>query len=375
LVRLSDQGSPAYRVERCDWEGSGDRSTMTDTTDGLEGLTWRQIMSIVSEGNDLTRGQATWAMTQILEGTSPDTVIAGLIVALRIKGETVEEMTGMVTAMLERASTVAVSDDTIDIVGTGGSPHRRNHALNVSTMATILAGAAGAKVCKHGNRKASSTSGSFDFLDALGITGEIGVDQLAKMMDKTGVGFAFARMLHPAMRFAGPARIELGIPTVFNILGPLANPCRVRRQLVGTPQPSIAAKMAAVLQNLGSIKSWVVSGNDGLDELSITGPSTVFEVSPDRITEFQISPADAGLPQAASLDDIVGGDAEANVRIFSEILSGAETGPKRDIVVMNAAAGLIVAGLTDRLESGVEEILNVIEDGRGAAKLAELAAF
>ncbi|MFV0523996.1 MAG: anthranilate phosphoribosyltransferase [Acidimicrobiales bacterium] len=337
-------------------------------------VSWPDLLATVSTGGDLSREAAAGAMAAILDGAATDAQIAGLIVGLRIKGEAVEEMTGLVVAMLDVAEALSLPADAIDIVGTGGSAHRRSHALNVSTMSSVVAASAGAVVCKHGNRRASSTSGSFDFLEALGVRAELPGPELAVQVDKIGVGFAYARVFHPAMRHAGPVRAELGIPTVFNVLGPLAHPGRVVRQVVGVAADQQAAKMAAVLQNLGSERAWVVAGADGIDEIGITGPSIVYQVTPDRISRFEVDPSELGLSVADSLDVLAGGSAADNATIFRRILDGSERGPRRDVVVINAAAGLVVAGVVEDLHAGVTEVAAAIDDGRAAAKLDDLVA-
>ncbi len=333
---------------------------------------WTHLLGRLADGQDLARVEAHAAMTDILAGRATPARIAGLIVALRLKGETPEELTGMVDAMFEAAEPLVVPAGAIDIVGTGGSPHRRRHALNVSTMASIVAASAGAVVCKHGNRRASSTSGSFDFLEAVGLHAELGPEALARCVAATGAGFAFARIYHPAMRHAAPVRAELGIPTVFNLLGPLANPGRVRRYLLGTSTPELAELIAGVLANLGAERSWVVAGSGGIDELAITGPSTVFEVTPDGVRRFELNPVDAGLAVAGSLESVAGGSPDDNAGVFRALLDGSLTGPKRDIVLLNAGAGLLVAGVAASLPEGVEAAAAAVDDGRAGAKLAEL---
>lgn len=334
---------------------------------------WPGLLGALAERRDLTRAAAAAAMADILAGRATPAQIAGLIVALRLKGETAEELTGMVTAMLSAAEPLAAPAGAVDIVGTGGSSHRRQYALNVSTMASIIAASAGAVICKHGNRRASSTSGSFDFLEALGLFVDLSPAQLTRCLDETGAGFAFARTFHPAMRHAAPVRAELGIPTVFNLLGPLANPGRVKRYVLGTASPELAATMAGVLANLGCERSWVVSGDGGLDEVAITGPTEVFEVTPDGIHRHQVDPGAVGLSVAASAAEVAGGSPEDNALIFHRLVEGELRGPRRDIVVLNAAAALVVAGVVDSLGLGVAAAEAAIDDGRARHKLAELA--
>ncbi len=309
-------------------------------------------------------------MADILSGSVDPARIAALLVGLAAKGETVEELAGMARAMRAAAEPLQVADGAIDIVGTGGSAHRRTHALNVSTMASIVAAGAGARICKHGNRRASSTSGSFDFLEAIGVAIELGSAQLEACIDEVGVGFAFARSFHPAMRFAGPVRAELGIPTVFNLLGPVANPGLVERQVVGVASPERAELLAGALRELGSTSSWVVTGHGGLDELSLTGDSEVWAVSASGVERQTVSLSALGL-DPVSPEDLAGGDAAANAAIFERLLTGVP-GPIRDIVSLNAAAGLVVAGLASDLADGLQQARTALDEGRVAAKLDQL---
>ncbi|MEM9131102.1 MAG: anthranilate phosphoribosyltransferase [Actinomycetota bacterium] len=336
---------------------------------------WAGLLSEIVDGRDLTRDMAQAALADILAGEATPAQMAGLIVGLRLKGETTEELTGLASAMLAAAEPLRVPDASIDIVGTGGSAYGRANALNISTMACFVAAGAGATICKHGNRKASSTSGAFDFLEAIGVGIDMTPAQLEACIAEYGLGFAFARTFHPSMRFVGPVRVELGIPTVFNVLGPLANPGRVTRQVIGTTTVELAAKMAQTLQNLGSELAWVVSGDGGVDELTTTGPTTVFVVTPAAIDRIEIDASAVGLAPVASLTELEGGDPAENARIFRAILDGEEKGPRRDIVVLNAAAGLVVAGLADDLEAGVARSEAALDDGRAAAKLASLGTY
>ncbi len=336
---------------------------------------WPGTLGLVASGNDLSMANAEAAMSVILSGGATEAQIAGLIVGLRLKGETTEEIAGLATAMMEAAEPLVVPAEAIDIVGTGGSPHRRKHALNVSTMACFVAAAAGAVVCKHGNFKASSTSGSFDFLAALGIRTDLLPSQLEQCVVETGLGFALAKTFHPAMRHAGPVRAELGIPTVFNVLGPLANPGRVTRQVIGCSNVELAERMASVSQMLGARRVWIVSGHQELDELTTTGPSVVFDVQPGGIRRFQVDPADLGIALAASMEEFAGGSAETNATIFEAILDGSERGPRRDIVGLNAAAGLLVGGVVADLADGLDAAFAAIDDGSAAAKLKTVRAF
>ncbi len=333
---------------------------------------WPGILGTLTTKHDLTAEQCTAVLGEILAGAATDAQISAFIVGLRIKGETVEELTGLQRAMMAVAEPLSLPDDTIDIVGVGGAPSRRKHALNVSTMAAFVAAAAGASVCKHGNRKASSTSGSFDFLEALGIPFELTPAELEAQVVEHGVGFAFARMFHPAMRHVGPVRAEIGIPSVFNILGPLSHPAALTRQVIGASDWTLAHRMAETLRATGSVRSLIVHGDGGLDELTTTGPSRMVSLDDGEITEVEIDAADFGLARATP-DDLAGGDAEANAAIAKRVFAG-EAGPARDIVVLNAGAALVASGVVDDLAAGVEAAAAAIVDGRAAAKVAALQA-
>jgi anthranilate phosphoribosyltransferase len=334
---------------------------------------WRALLSTLTEGRDLTGPQAAAAMGQILGGNATSAQIAAFIVALRMKGETVDEMSGMVDAMLDAAAPIELpfdAHDAIDIVGTGGAPSRRVHALNVSTMACFVAAGVGVKVCKHGNRKASSTSGSFDLLEALGVPAELDGAAVSQCVARAGVGFCFARAFHPAMRFAGPVRAELGVPTVFNFLGPLSNPARVQRQVIGVSDARMAPTVIGVLQSRGAPRAMVVHGHDGMDELTTTGPSTVHELCDGTVRTYELDPADLGLP-VVTADDVKGGDPAINAAVAARVFSG-ELGPYRDIVTLNAAAGLWVAGRVDDLIAGIELARASIDEGQAKAALDAL---
>lgn len=331
---------------------------------------WPGVLGRLASGDDLTADVTRAVLGTILDGAATDAQIAAFIVALRMKGESVEELVGLQGAMLDAAAPLDVPADTIDIVGMGGAPTRRTHALNVSTMASFVAAGAGATVCKHGNRRASSTSGSFDLLEALGVAVDVSPAELEAQVRDTGLGFAFARTFHPAMRHVGPVRAELGIPTVFNILGPLSHPGRLTRQVVGVADWAIADQMIRVLEATGSTRSLVVHGDGNLDELTTTGPSRILSLAGGEISQIEVEPEAVGLARATP-EDLAGGDAEANADIARRILDG-EPGAKRDIVVLNAAAGLVAAGLAGDLAEGVVQASAAVDDGRAAAKLEAL---
>lgn len=334
---------------------------------------WRTLLGRLVDGTDLTSDEAGAAMTAILAGDATPAQTAGFIVALRQKGETVDELDGLVGAMLGAAAELDLPPGTIDIVGTGGSPRRRTRALNVSTMASIVAAAAGATVCKHGNVKASSTSGSFDLLAALGVNYDLSSARVEEIVREVGVGFCFARAFHPAMRHAGPVRAELGIPTVFNVLGPLSHPGRVRRQVLGVGDPRLLDLVAGVLATRGADHALVVHGADQLDELSLCGPTAVREVRDGEVVgTYQVDPTDFGLTVVAE-DDMPGGTPEDNAAIARAVFAG-DAGPARDIVTLNAGAGLYVAGVVDSLADGVRVAGEAIDAGRAAATLEHLVA-
>ena len=333
---------------------------------------WPGVLGALADGADLNSDITRAVLSTILSGDATDGQIAAFIVGLRIKGETVEELVGLQTAMLDSATPLAVPDNTIDIVGAGGVPSRRRHALNVSTMAAVVAAGAGATVCKHGNRKASSTSGSFDLLEALGVDVDLTPTQLEAQVHSIALGFAFARTFHPVMRHVGPVRAQLGIQTVFNILGPLSHPGRLRRQVVGVGDWSTAQRMVRVLEATGSQRALVVHGDGGLDELSTTGPSKILSLEDGEITELTVTASSVGLA-SASPEDIAGGDTAANARIARSVFAG-DSGPHRDIVLLNAGAGLLVAGLAADISEGVASAAAAIDDGRAEAKLSALVS-
>lgn len=322
---------------------------------------WPATLGALLRSDDLPGEQTEAVLATILAGEATDAQIAAFIMAIRQKGETTDELAGMVRAMHGAATPLEAPPGTIDIVGMGGAPSRRRAALNVSTMACFVAAAAGATVCKHGNRKASSTSGSFDLLEAAGVNFDLSPEQLGSVIRTSGVGFAFARTYHPAMGHVGPVRTELGIPTVFNTLGPLSNPARVTRQVVGIADESAADRVAEVLRATGSEVSWVVTGDGPLDELSTTGPSAVRQLANGEITKLTIDPAELGIepPADGALD---GGDAEANAAIMARLFAG-ESGAVRDIVVLNAAAGLVVAGVANDIVDGMERCGAALDSG------------
>ena len=334
---------------------------------------WPTLLGRLCKGEALSADETEAILSEILSGEADPVQIAAFLVALKIKGETVEETTGLVRAMVANAVPLNLPEGTIDIVGTGGGQRRQEAALNVSTMACFVAAAAGATVCKHGNRKASSTSGAFDLLDELGLEVELTPAELEAQVAEQGLGFAFARTFHPAMRFAGPVRAGLGIPTVFNVLGPLSHPGRVRHQVIGTAEPAVAERLVEVFRANQSLHTWVVNGDLGVDEIAVTGPTQVLELQHDQISEWTLNPEDYGIA-LADPDALRGGGPKENAAIVRAIFAGEDLGPRRDMVVINAAAGLVVAGLADDLTTGIALAQDAIDNGKAAAKLVETSA-
>ncbi len=329
---------------------------------------WPGVLAPLVASQDISADQAQAAMAEVLSGAATPAQLAGFVVALRMKGESVEELSGLLTAMLGAAELVELPADlrdrAVDIVGTGGD---RSHTINVSTLASIVVAGAGVPVCKHGNRAASSSCGSADLLEALGVTIELSPTGVAACLATAGIAFCYAPRFHPALRHAGPPRRELGIPTAFNILGPMANPARVRRMVVGVADPATAERILGVLQQQGAQRVLVVHGDDGLDELTTTTCSTVWQLDVGEVRRTTVDPRALGLA-AASAEQLRGGDPATNARMARAILAG-DRGAHRDIVTLNAAAGLVVGGAVGDLEGGLRLAGEVLDDGRAAALL------
>jgi anthranilate phosphoribosyltransferase len=325
------------------------------------------ILAQLTQGHDLSADLVDAAMTELFEGRVSDVQAAAFIVALRTKGETEEELVALVGAMHRYGTPVKVADGAIDTCGTGGD---RSGTVNVSTMAALIAAGAGARVVKHGNRAASSQAGSADVLEELGVAIELGPEGVARCVEEAGMGFCFARRYHPGMRFLGPARAEVGVPTTFNFLGPLANPARVRRQAVGVSDAAMAKRMLGTLRELGTERAMVFSGDDGLDELTTTTTSTVHELTDGLLHEYTMDPADYGIGRAEP-KQLVGGDAATNAQVIRDVLAG-EKGPRRDLAVLNTAAAVVVAGLADDLGAGIEVAKESLDSGAAERALAAL---
>jgi anthranilate phosphoribosyltransferase len=337
-------------------------------------LAWPAILTQLLAGADLSIAEASWAMEEVMAGRATPSQLAGMLVALRAKGETVDEVVGFRDAVLAHALPLAVDPMALDIVGTGGD---RFGTVNVSTMASIVAAASGARVVKHGNRAASSASGSSDVLGALGIDLAATPERVAEILDEVGITFAYASLFHPGFKNAGPTRAELGIPTVFNFLGPLVNPARPEASAVGVASLDKVPLIVGVFQTRGAT-ALVFRGDDGLDELSTTGHSHLWEIARGSVTEHDLDPGDVGLPRA-SLEDLRGGDAAHNAGVVRRTLAG-EKGPVRDIVLLNAAAGLVAwrlahdhregeRGIRERFREQIAVAAEAIDSGAATAKL------
>jgi len=340
-------------------------------------LPWPEVLSRLTRGESLTADEAEATLASVLAGDATPAQIGALLTLLRAKGETVEEVEGLARAMVEAAVPVdlaGVDGMVVDLVGTGGD---RLSSINVTTLAALIVAGCGVAVCKHGGRSASSSVGSADVLEALGVAIEIGPVGVARCVREAGIGFCFAQRFHPAMRYVAPIRKELGVPTIFNFLGPLTNPSRTRHQLVGVSDPTMATIMATVLGATGSRRAMVIYADDGLDELSVTAPSTVLELNGDgagsyELTEWRVDATDLGLARA-TLADLRGGDAAFNAQAIRTVVGG-EGGANRDIGVLNAAAALMVAGRAKDLEAGVALASESLDSGRAAAALDGLVA-
>ncbi|MFK0241898.1 anthranilate phosphoribosyltransferase [Microbacterium sp. NPDC090281] len=344
-----------------------------------DSLTWSDVLTSLLERRDLSIWESTWAMRQIMQGNVTEAQLAGFLVALRAKGETIDEIVGFRDAILEAAVPLPVSPNVLDIVGTGGD---RVGTVNVSTTAAIIIGATGVPVVKHGNRAASSASGSSDVLGALGLELSLDPAGVASILDRTGITFAWAGAFHPGFKHAGPVRAELGIPTVFNMLGPLCNPARAEANAVGVAQIERVPLITGVFRTRGAT-ALVFRGDDGLDELTTTGHSRIWEVTRGDIHEHDLDPRDLGIP-VADLADLIGGSPQHNADILRRTLSG-ETGAVRDIVLLNAAAGIVAFELSqdaaqvqrpilERLRAGYDKASAAVDDGRALAKLDQWIA-
>jgi anthranilate phosphoribosyltransferase len=342
------------------------------------GLSWPEVLARLSRREALTATEAEETLGVVLAGDATPAQVGAFLTLLHAKGETADEVTGLARAMLDAAVPCPLGVDegtvVVDLVGTGGD---RLASFNVTTLAALIVAGCGVAVCKHGNRAASSAVGTADVLEALGVAIEIGPEGVARCVAEAGMGFCFAQRFHPAMRFVGPVRKELGVPTVFNFLGPLTNPSRTRHQLVGVSDPTMAGIMAGVFGATGSRRSFIVHADDGLDELSVTSPSNVLEVRGDgtgafELHDWRVDPAELGLGRA-TMAELRGGDATFNAGVIRSVLDG-EQSARRDIGVLNAAAALMVAGRVDDLASGLEMAAESVDSGQAAKVLDAMVA-
>jgi len=342
--------------------------------------TWPRVLGTLIDGSDLSIAESTWAMQQVMAGEATSAQLAGLLVALRIKGETVDEIVGFRDAVLANAQPLAVDSMVLDIVGTGGDPY--GAVLNISSVASVIAAASGVPVVKHGNRGASSASGASDVLTSLGLDITVEPARVAEILDEVGITFAFAAKFHPGFRHAGPTRAELGVSTLFNILGPLCNPARPEASAVGVASLERVPLVVGVFQTRGAT-ALVYRGDDGIDKLTTTGHSHIWEVSRGSVTEHDLDPLDLGIARAP-IESLLGKDPAHNAGVIRSVLSG-ETGPVRDIVLLNTAAGLASFDLAknpehlrvpilDRLAAQLEIAAATIDSGAAAQKLDDWVA-
>jgi anthranilate phosphoribosyltransferase len=319
-------------------------------------------------GRSLTFEEAAAVMEEIMIGEATPAQFAAFVTALHIRGETVDEIAGLASVMQAKAAPVQATPPVLDTCGTGGD---NSSSFNISTTAAFVAAGAGLKVAKHGNRAMSSHCGSADVLEALGVKIELGAEAVAQCLERVGIGFMFAPIFHPAMRYATAPRREIGIRTVFNILGPLTNPAKAKFQVIGVPSKELGERIASALHRLGTEHSLVVHGMDGMDEISISGKSLVWDINQDRVSPpYEVSPDDLGFMKA-SMTQIKGGTARQNAKILRGILSG-EVGARRNIVIMNAAAALVAGNQASDLKEGACIAEKTIDSGKALAKLDEL---
>ena len=332
---------------------------MTDTFKGLIGK--------VATGATLGRDEAATAFSQMMSGEATPSQMGALLMALRVRGETVDEITGAVTAMRGKMLRVEAPPNAIDVVGTGGDA---SGSFNISTCAALIVAGAGVPVAKHGNRALSSRSGAADVLAALGVNIDLTPDKIAHCIREAGIGFMFAPAHHPATKNVGPTRAELGTRTIFNLLGPLSNPAGVRRQMVGVFSKQWTEPLAVVLKNLGAEQAWVVHGSDGLDEITTSGPTSVTALENGTIRSFEISPEEVGLPKVKP-EALRGGDAATNAKAVEDVLEGKPS-PYRDVALFNAAAALVVSGKARDLQGGMELAVKSLDSGEAEGRLDRL---
>jgi len=330
---------------------------------------FKALIAKVATGANLSRAEAASAFDRMMSGEATPSQMGGLLMALRVRGETVDEITGAVTTMRAKMLSVKAPPDAVDIVGTGGDA---SGSYNISTCAAFIVAGAGVPIAKHGNRALSSRSGAADVLQALGVNIDLNAEQVGLCIRDSGIGFMFAPAHHPAMKNVGPTRVELGTRTIFNLLGPLSNPAGVKRQMVGTFSRHWIEPMVQVLNNLGSERVWAVHGSDGLDEITTSGPTSVAELKDGKVRTFEIAPEDAGLRRAKP-EALRGGDASHNAAALLDVLKG-KPGPFRDVAILNAAATLIVASKAGDLKEAAALAAKAIDSGEAEGRLDRLIA-
>ncbi|HEX7484613.1 MAG TPA: anthranilate phosphoribosyltransferase [Vicinamibacterales bacterium] len=329
-----------------------------------------ELLEKLVRREDLTADEASAAMAEIMDGVATESAMAGFLMGLAMKGERPSEIVGLARTMRERAVRLSKTyDDAVDLCGTGGD---RTGTFNISSVASLVVAACGTRVAKHGNRSVSSRCGSADLFEALGVPAAAPPDRVERMLDEAGFAFLFAPVFHPSMRHAAPVRRALGLPTAFNLLGPLTNPVRPRRQVVGVSRPELTELIALSLLLLGSERAWVVHGADGLDEISTVGYTKVSECRHGSVNTFYVHPSDYGLTRA-TCESIRGGDAQDNAAIARSVLAGTR-GAQRDVVLLNAGAALLVAGSAPTVAEGIEMAADAIDCGRASAVLAKMTS-
>jgi len=330
---------------------------------------FKALIGKVATGATLSREESANAFDRMMSGEATPSQMGGLLMGLRLRGETVDEITGAVTTMRAKMQKVAAPPDAIDVVGTGGDA---SGSYNISTCAAFIVAGAGIPVAKHGNRALSSKSGAADVLGALGVKIDLRPDEITRCIYEAGIGFMFAPAHHPAMKHVGPTRVELGTRTIFNLLGPLSNPAGVRRQMVGVFSRQWVEPIANVLKNLGSERALVVHGSDGLDEITTSGPTAVASLEGGKVTTYEIKPEDVGLA-VAKPEQLRGGDADANAEALRNVLKGKK-GAFRDVAILNAAAAILVSGKAKDLKDGVAIATKSLDSAEAEGKLDRLIA-
>lgn len=329
----------------------------------------KEILAKLSEGNDLTKDEAMYTQDMILTGQATEAQIACILTALKMKGETLDEITGFAAVLRDKANTISPDvDNYVDLVGTGGDC---TYSFNISTTSAFVVAASGLPVAKHGNRSISSKSGAGDVLEALGVNIAADPDVVKKCVEEVGIGFMFAPHFNPAMKYVGKVRKDLGFRTIFNILGPLSNPSRAKAMVVGVYTSKLTDVIAKAMMNIGVERAFVVSGCDNMDEITLTGGTTISEIKDGRVNTFTVTPEQFGFKRCG-LDELQGGDGTVNAGITKDILSGKEKGAKRDIVLLNAGATLYVGGMADSIQAGIRLAQETINSGKALKTLEAL---